>query len=156
MRPAAYVFGVVMAGDGRPHLVGSIYLGEGDAGGPPTTGGVRVTTVTAGADLDPDGYTAALDDSSGAALPIGINGSVTFTPLSPGTHSLTLRGTTANCLVAGANSQTVSVVAGQTAEVTFHVTCVGRAALAAACNYAEQTGNPPVCNDPGTNYFTTR
>src|SRR6266571_5398725 len=122
---------------------------------PPTTGGVRVTTVTAGADLDPDGYTAALDyDSSGAALPIAINGSVTFTPLSPGTHSLTLRGTTANCLVAGANSQTVSVVAGQTAEVTFHVTCVRRVALAGVWNYVEQIGNPLVCNDTGTYVFT--
>ena len=122
---------------------------------PPTTGGVRVTTVTAGADLDPDGYTAALDyDSTGAALPIAINGSVTFTPLSPGTHSLTLRGTTANCLVAGANSQTVSVVAGQTAEVTFHVTCVRRVALAGVWNYVEQIGNPLVCNDTGTYVFT--
>ena len=139
----------------RALLAGAVLACSSTEPTPPTTGSVHVTTVTAGADLDPDGYTAALDyDSTGAALPIAINGSVTFTPLSPGTHSLTLRGTTANCLVAGANSQTVSVVAGQTAEVTFHVTCVGRVALAGVWNYVEQIGNPLVCNDTGTYVFT--
>jgi len=122
---------------------------------PVTTGTARVTTATAGADLDPDGYTVALDnDSTGTTQPVAINGSVTFSRLIPGSHSLTLRGTTANCLVAGANSQTVSVVAGQTAEVTFHVTCVRRVALAGVWNYVEQFGNPLACNDTGSFVLT--
>jgi hypothetical protein len=86
-----------------------------------TTGDLTVTTSTSGANLDPDGYTATLD--GGASQAIAINDRVTFTSLTPGTHSVALSGVAANCTVSGSNPQTVTVSAGGTATVAFSVTC---------------------------------
>src|SRR5205809_7975506 len=63
----------------------------------PTTGSLSVTTATSGAsgDLDPDGYTVTLDGTTSRA--IGINASVTFTGLTPGSHSVVLSGVAGNC-----------------------------------------------------------
>src|SRR2546426_9491024 len=63
----------------------------------PTTGSIRVTAATGGTDLDPDGYTVALqgDTLSGtgsSSQPIAVNGTVTFSQLKPGTYSLALSG----------------------------------------------------------------
>src|SRR5205823_2254087 len=54
----------------------------------PTTGSLTVTTATSGAsgDVDPDGYTVSVDGSSSRS--IGANGSVTFSGLSAGSHSV--------------------------------------------------------------------
>src|SRR2546427_330235 len=93
----------------------------------PTTGSVRVTVATTGADLDPNGYMVVLDGDtlSGRTQtqPIALNGTVTFSQLTPGNHALALGDATANCLVAGANPRAVSVGAGQAAQITFQITC---------------------------------
>src|SRR2546430_6792649 len=86
---------------------------------PPTTGSIRVTAATGGTDLEPDGYTVALqgDTLSGtgsSSQPIAVNGTVTFSQLKPGTYSLALSGAVANCPVGGQNPRTVSVTAGGT------------------------------------------
>src|SRR5438552_1788322 len=89
----------------------------------PTTGDLSVTTATSGAsgDLDPDGYTATLDGTTSRA--IGINASVTFTGLTPGSHSVVLSGVAGNCTVSGGTSRTVSVTAGSTASTSYSVSC---------------------------------
>ena len=126
---------------------------------PPTTGSIRVTAATGGTDLDPDGYTVALqgDTLSGtgsSSQPIAVNGTVTFSQLKPGTYSLALSGAVANCPVGGQDPRTVSVTAGGTTLTTFQVTCVQRVDLSGVWNYTEVIGNPLACNDTGTYVFT--
>src|SRR5438093_6894647 len=89
----------------------------------PTTGSLSVTTATSGAsgDLDPDGYTVTLD--GGTSRTIGINASVTFTGLTPGSHTVVLSGAASNCTVSGGTSRTVSVTAGSTASTSYSVSC---------------------------------
>jgi PKD repeat protein len=86
-----------------------------------TTGSISVTTNTGGSNLDPDGYTVAVDGGTGQA--IGINTTITLTPIPTGSHTVTLSGVASNCTVSGGNSQTTTVASGQTATVTFSVTC---------------------------------
>jgi hypothetical protein len=93
------------------------------------TGEVRVTAATTGLDLDPDGYivTVSVVTSTGvvpvASDGVSTNGTVTFTGLHPGdSYRLTLSGIATNC--AANTSQTISLVAGATAEVRFDVSCV--------------------------------
>jgi PKD domain len=86
-----------------------------------TTGSLSVTTSTSGSNLDPDGYTVALD--GGAGQPIGINASFAFNGVAAGSHTVTLSGVAGNCTVSGGSSQTTTVTGGQTANVTFSVTC---------------------------------
>src|SRR5437667_960767 len=86
-----------------------------------TTGGLAVTTSTTGSNLDPDGYAVTVDGSQSQA--IAMNGSVAFSGLSAGDHTVALSGVAGNCSVSGANPQTVSVPAGGTASTTFSVSC---------------------------------
>src|SRR5437879_2850746 len=84
-------------------------------------GDLTVTTSTGGSSLDPDGYTVAVGGGAGQA--IGINGSVTFTNLAAGSHSVALTDVAANCTVSGANPQTVTVPAGGSVTAPFSVSC---------------------------------
>jgi len=124
----------------------------------PTTGSVRVTVATAGADLDPNGYTVVLDGDtvSGRAQtqPIALNGTVTFSQLTLGSHALALSDATANCLVAGANPRAVTVGAGLAAQITFQITCVPRVNVSGVWNYTEAFGSPLACNDTGSHVLT--
>src|SRR5256714_3232958 len=61
---------------------------------PPTTGDLTVTTSTSGSNLDADGYTLTLD--GGTTRSIGVNGSVTFSGLSAGSHTVVLSGVAGN------------------------------------------------------------
>src|SRR5205809_6572468 len=81
----------------------------------PTTGSLTVTTATSGAsgDLDPDGYTATLDGTTSRA--IGINASVTFTGLTPGSHSVVLSRSEERRVGNGGKSRRVAVTARETA-----------------------------------------
>src|SRR2546423_2140159 len=88
---------------------------------PPTTGDLTVTTSTSGSNLDADGYTLTLD--GGATRSIGVNGSVTFSGLSAGSHTVVLSGVAGNCTVSGGTSRTVNVPAGGTASTSFAVSC---------------------------------
>ena len=86
-----------------------------------TSGSLAVTTSTTGSNVDPDGYSVTVDGSRSQA--IATNGSVTFSGLSAGDHTVALSGVAGNCSVSGANPQTVSVPAGGTASTTFSVSC---------------------------------
>jgi hypothetical protein len=87
----------------------------------PTTGGVIITTVTSGSEVDADGYSITIDQ--GAETAITINATMERGDLEPGSHMVHLFGLAANCTVAGENPRAVTVSAGETAAVSFEISC---------------------------------
>src|SRR5207249_2080487 len=85
------------------------------------TGNIAVKAATTGSSLDANGYTVTLD--GGPSRTIGINASVTFTGLTPGSHTVVLSGAASNCTVSGGTSRTVSVTAGSTASTSYSISC---------------------------------
>src|SRR5213080_316409 len=85
-----------------------------------SVGSLVVGTNTTGVDLDADGYTVLVD---GSGQPVATNGSVTFTGLATGNHSVALSGAAQNCTVSGANPQSGTVMAGGMTSVTFSLSC---------------------------------
>src|SRR6185295_19045684 len=53
----------------------------------------------------------------------GINGAITLPNILPSSHQVELIGVALNCTVSGTNPRNVAVTAGNTASVTFKVTC---------------------------------
>src|SRR5213082_358789 len=102
-------------------LVATTSFSVSCAAPPPQTGNLTVSTSTSGSNVDADGYTVTVDGN--ASRSIGTNGSVTFTDLSAGNHTVALSGVTANCTVSGGTSRTVSVQAGGTTSTEFWVSC---------------------------------
>src|SRR5437588_288304 len=86
-----------------------------------TTGSLSVTTSTSGQSQDPDGYTFAVDN--GTPQPIGVNQTITVTPVAAGSHTVVLAGVAGNCTVANGPSQTVTVPEGGSVEAAFSITC---------------------------------
>jgi hypothetical protein len=99
----------------------TIACGGGEPLDVPTTGTLELTTSTTGIEPDPDGYSVQIDAQP--AEPIPPSGSLRKTDIEAGEHTVLLGGVAANCTVAGANPRTVSVTAGETTPVPFHVTC---------------------------------
>jgi TolB protein len=90
----------------------------------PDFGSVTVTTVSsasAGADLDSDGYTVSID--GGAPRPIGINATATFGTITEGNHNVTLGDVHDDCLVANGATRQITMEQGGTVSLTFTVTC---------------------------------
>lgn len=85
------------------------------------SGTLQVTTETTGQATDPDGYLVGLDGVQSRA--IGINGSVTFTGVSTGGHTVALSGIAGNCTVSGGTLRTVTVPADGVATVLYAVSC---------------------------------
>src|SRR5207245_9336545 len=83
--------------------------------GPPTTGNLTVSNSTTGTGA-PSSYTVTVDAGTPSATSQAITpgGSVTFTGLAAGSHSVTLT-VASNCTVTNTNPQTVTVSAGSTA-----------------------------------------
>ena len=88
-----------------------------------TAGALRVTAVTTGLDLDPNGYLVFIDGDGYYPWHVPANGTITI-PTTAGTHTVELGGEAPNCTRSGAAVRTVEVIAGDTAEVTFDVLCV--------------------------------
>src|SRR5918992_103863 len=99
----------------------TIACGKGETLDVPATGALELTTSTTGIEPDPDGYTVQIDDQPGE--PIAPSGSLQKTNIEAGDHTILLGGVAANCTVAGNNPRTVSVIAGETTPVPFHVIC---------------------------------
>jgi len=89
----------------------------------PDTGELTVTVSTAGDQLDPDGYTLRVD--GGTAVPLELQDTLPVGDLDPGEHRLELDGIAGNCVMAGPNPLTITVVAGTPATATFQVSCTG-------------------------------
>ncbi len=87
----------------------------------PMTSSVAVTSNTTGPSPDTDGYTATLD--GGPSQPIASSGSVTFSALASGDHTVVLTDVASNCTVTGGNSKTVTVAEGGTQTAAFAISC---------------------------------
>ncbi len=96
-------------------------LACGDGGTDVVLPPLRITTVTTGVEIDPDGYSVSIDGQPAQA--IGLNTSLTIDELASGPHTVELAGVAGNCAVGGPNPQTVSVVQGSTATSAFQITC---------------------------------
>lgn len=95
-----------------------------DATEPSGSGSIWVGLTMTGTNLDPDGCKVSLD--GGAEHSILAGGSVTFSDVEAGDHLLSLTDLAVGCTVNGENPQTVTVVANQTIDVVFDVTCANQ------------------------------
>src|SRR5215208_2377534 len=93
----------------------------GDGGIDVVLPSLRITAVTTGVQLDPDGYTVAID--GGVAQAVAIDGTLIVDRLSEGSHSIHLAGLATNCTVAGDNPRSVTVAPGTTVAADFAITC---------------------------------
>jgi hypothetical protein len=91
------------------------------------TGSVRVTSITTGTDIDPDGYELCVTRSGmndcqwwGHADP---NSTVTISGVTAEPHTVWILGLTQNCTVDGGTSRAVTVPVHGTVDLTFNVTC---------------------------------
>jgi hypothetical protein len=106
-----------------------------------TSGTIEVATSTSGPGSDPDGYALLLDGAERG--PIGATATMTLVGLTPGAHVIGLTGLAANCQV-GENPRNVTVMAGQTAQVPFAVTCAQPPATSGSVRITTETsGSPP-------------
>jgi len=94
----------------------------------PGTGGLEITVVTTGVDLDPNGYSVAVDGGAGAPVPA--NGTVTLAELAEGNHELTLSGLDDNCVLQEAVPLHVVVAEDHLATASLHITCTHANTLA--------------------------
>jgi len=83
-------------------------------------GSVAVTVSTTGVALDADGYGLSVFNAVGHLAP---NATAVFTGIFPGARVVTLMDVAVNCSVTGGTAQTVSVIGGATALVSFAVVC---------------------------------
>src|SRR5439155_25473353 len=90
---------------------------------PPSTGNLTVPNTTTGSSA-PASYTVTVDAGTASARTgtMAPGGSVTFTDLPAGSHSVMLT-VASNCTVTSTNPQTVTVTAGSTASASFTVNC---------------------------------
>jgi Tol biopolymer transport system component len=94
---------------------------EGIINPPPLRGTIEVTTTTTGRALDPDGYGIALN--GGAVQLLGANDTRVLSDLAATDHEVELTGVAANCTLDGPNLRTIEVPAGETASVSFELSC---------------------------------
>jgi TolB protein len=88
---------------------------------PPTeTGEIRVSVVTAGNDLDVDGYTIVVDGVPGAS--ISVNDSRVLSALPVGRHTVELIGLAANCAAEPALHE-ITLTLYRSAVIAFAVSC---------------------------------
>jgi hypothetical protein len=94
--------------------------GCGDDPSGPTLANLVITTISTGADIDADGYTVTVDNTT--SQNIGANGAATFTNLAVGDHGVALSGLADNCSVDGTDPRTVNV-SSDGGSTTFDVVC---------------------------------
>lgn len=103
-----------------------------------TTGDLRVTTITTGTDIDPDGYLVLLNQAPRAI--IGANGVSMLSFVPAGTYAVALSGVATNCT--GGAAQTVTVVAGAQATALFNVSCTAVAYIRVASSTSGTDPDP--------------
>ena len=105
-------------GDGGTWLATTLVLNPGVA---PSSQNLTVTVSTTGSNPDPDGYTVTVDGTDHQA--IATTGSISFTNVTAGSHTVTLSGVAANCTVSDGASRPVTIASGDTATVSYAVSC---------------------------------
>lgn len=95
------------------------------------SGTLWVTAVTTGADLDPNGYSILVNGNrySNDATVVS-NGTWTVPRTSSGTFNISLGDVSENCAVLGSNPRSVTIPVHDTAQVTFHVSCIKASQIA--------------------------
>jgi hypothetical protein len=91
-----------------------------------TYGSIEVTTLTYGANPDPDGYMIQVDgwwDYSHAPTRIGVNGKVLLRSLVTGEHALTLHEIAPNCRGQNLDSRFITVAEERVTPVVYELTC---------------------------------
>lgn len=91
----------------------------------PNVGTVVVTTSTAGADLDPDGYGVAVGLYPMRVL--AISATATIADVLAGTRAVTLAALATNCSVAGGATRSADVFFHDTTRIAFAITCTPNA-----------------------------
>lgn len=91
---------------------------------PPATGALRVSIVTRGEDLDPDGYNVRVD-AKGVHI-VASNDFLALPELPVGKHTIGLEGLAMNCVSESGRFLEVEVPADRETEVAFVVACVAR------------------------------
>src|SRR5439155_9920091 len=86
-------------------------------------GSLTVSTTTTGGTPDPNGYTVSVNGGGGGSQHINTDGSVTFSDLAAGSHTVTLSGIAPNCSVSGGTQHTVNVPAGSSTSTSFSIDC---------------------------------
>ena len=99
-------------------LTATLLACGGDASGPPAPGTLDFHIVTAGSDIDADGFLLAIDGATPQAIPA--NGTLQVTA-ERGGHSIAVTGLAINCDVSAPQSATVT--SSTTTTVTVQVTC---------------------------------
>lgn len=96
----------------------------------PDSQGIRVTTVTTGAELDTDGYTVHVEndlDENGDTFawsgPVASNGSLMVPKVPMGVFRVWLSGVARNCIVVPSFSASMWVETNETSSVKFQVLC---------------------------------
>lgn len=87
----------------------------------PQTGSLRVSVSMSGDDLDSDGDSVVVDEST--SKDIGPNESATFSGLSEGDHSVELSGLQFNCATDASTTKTVSDSSKGIASASFSIIC---------------------------------
>jgi hypothetical protein len=85
-------------------------------------GTLLITTVTAGAQSDSDGYTIAVDGAASRA--IGPNATLRIADLAAGSHRVVLDGLAPNCALLDGATRDVEVEPGSEQPLEFRVTCL--------------------------------
>lgn len=97
-------------------------------------GGVQITAMTTGVDLDPNGYNVSVSGPTDGAGNVAANGTITLSGLPPGDYQMMVGGVTLNCDLAGQNPRPVTVASGAPTPVTLDVACTTAAQLAVEAN----------------------
>lgn len=113
----------------------------GDGGTGIVLPSLRITTVTTGVEVDPDGYSVSIDGQ--AAQAIGPNATLTVDQIADGPHTIELSGIAGNCAVGGQNPGSVSVVSGATATLAFVITCSSGAGSVQVVTTTSGSGTDP-------------
>lgn len=102
--------------------------------GPAVPGALEVTVTVNGTRPDPDGYAVVIvlasEDTPGPGVPVEpAGGTVRFSELEPGSHSVRLENFAANCSVVGGSARLFTIASDRTSRVDFVVRCPGPGAL---------------------------
>ena len=112
------------------------------------TGILQISVATSGPSPDPDGYSVTLNGTDRGVL---ITGTIlTVDHLPAGDHVVGLSDVATNCQVQGDNPRTVTLRAGQTATVTFSITCTAPQSKIAFVSGRDGNAEIYVMNGDGT------
>jgi Tol biopolymer transport system component len=120
-----------------------------------STTGARITTMTTGLDIDPDGYRIVVDGTDRGA--ITANDTVPIR-LAPGSRIVGLTDLSPNCTIDGPGSRTVTIEATDVAPIEFVVVCAATSGVigvvilgsgVGAVHQATVDSGPPFTVGPG-------